>query len=97
MALEDAVVLARSVATAGQAGLATYERARRDRVEAVVKAGARSSSAKIPGRVGRVLVETMLAGVFRSGVAAKAVLAQTSHRLGDRTADAAPNGPRPAR
>ena len=35
-----------------------------------------------PGRVGRVLVETMLAGVFRSGVAAKAVLAQTSHRLG---------------
>ena len=47
-----------------------------------MKAGARSSSAKIPGRLGRVLVETMLAGVFRSGVAAKAVLAQTSHRLG---------------
>lgn len=94
MALEDAVVLARYVASDGAAGLASYERARRERVEAVVKAGARSSSAKIPGRLGRVLVETMLSGVFRSGVAAKAVLAQTGHRLGDRTADAAPNGPR---
>ncbi len=82
MALEDAVVLARCVASEGAAGLASYERARRQRVEAVVRAGARSSGAKVPGRLSRVLVETMLTGVFRSGVAARSVLAQTSHRLG---------------
>ena len=55
MALEDAVVLARSLVQHGGGGLAAYEPARRDRVEAIVRAGARSSSAKIPGRVGRVV------------------------------------------
>ena len=55
----------------GGGGLAAYEAARRERVEAIVRAGARSSSAKIPGRVGRVALETMLSGLFRSGVAAR--------------------------
>ncbi len=82
MALEDAVVLARSVASHGVGGLAVYEQARRQRVEAIVRAGARSSSAKIPGRVGRVLLEAMLTGVFRSGVAARSTAAITAHRLG---------------
>jgi len=82
MALEDAVVLARSVAAHGGEGLAAYERARRDRVEAIVRAGARSSSAKIPGRLGRVPLETMLSLVFRSGVAARSTTAFTAHRLG---------------
>lgn len=82
LALEDAVVLARAVAANGADGPAAFERTRRARVEAVVKAGARSSSAKIPGRVGRVVVETMLAGVFRSGVATRSTLALTGHRLG---------------
>ncbi|WP_377639205.1 FAD-dependent oxidoreductase [Oryzobacter terrae] len=91
MALEDAVVLARAVAAHGLDGPAAYERSRRARVEAVVRAGARSSSAKIPGRLGRVLVETMLAGVFRSGVAARATLAQTSHRLGDPVVPSSPS------
>ena len=50
MALEDAVVLARALARHGADGLAAYEAARRARVEAMVRAGARSSSAKIPGR-----------------------------------------------
>jgi 2-polyprenyl-6-methoxyphenol hydroxylase-like FAD-dependent oxidoreductase len=84
MALEDAVVLARSVAAAGADGLAAYEGARRERVEAIVKAGARSSSAKIPGRLGRVPLETMLSLVFRSGVAARATDGFTAHRLGER-------------
>ena len=82
MALEDAVVLARSVAAHGVDGLAVYERARRERVEAIVKAGARSSSAKIPGRLGRVPLETMLSLVFRSGVAARSTDGFTAHRLG---------------
>ena len=82
MALEDAVVLARSLARHGTDGLAAYEAARRERVEAVVRAGARSSSAKIPGRVGRVVLETMLSGLFRSGVAARATASTTAHRLG---------------
>ncbi len=82
MALEDAVVLARSVAAHGTDGLAAYEAARRDRVEAIVKAGARSSSAKIPGRLGRVPLETMLSLVFRSGVAARSTDGFTAHRLG---------------
>jgi 2-polyprenyl-6-methoxyphenol hydroxylase-like FAD-dependent oxidoreductase len=81
MALEDAVVLARCLAAEGPAGLAAYERARRERVEAIVRSGARSSSAKIPGRVGRVVLETMLSGVFRSGVAARSTASVTSHRL----------------
>ena len=84
MALEDAVVLARSLATHGVDGLAAYERARRERVEGIVRAGARSSSAKIPGRVGRVPLETMLGLVFRSGVAARSTEGLTAHRLGDR-------------
>lgn len=82
MSLEDAVVLARSLANHGVAGLGAYEMARRERVEAIVRAGARSSSAKIPGKVGRVLVETMLSGVFRSGVAARSTSSITAHRLG---------------
>jgi 2-polyprenyl-6-methoxyphenol hydroxylase-like FAD-dependent oxidoreductase len=82
MALEDGVVLARSVAAHGVDGLAVYERARRERVEAIVKAGARSSSAKIPGRLGRVPLETMLSLVFRSGVAARSTDGFTAHRLG---------------
>ena len=61
---------------------AAYEQARRTRVEAIVKAGARSSSAKIPGRVGRVPLETMLSLLFRSGVAARSTVGFTAHRLG---------------
>ena len=82
MALEDAVVLARALGTAGTDGLAAYEQARRSRVEAIVRAGARSSSAKIPGRLGRVPLETMLAAVFRSGVATRSTAGFTAHRLG---------------
>ena len=39
--------------------------AARLRVEKIVAAGARSSSSKIPGRVGRVFQEAMLRAVFR--------------------------------
>jgi 2-polyprenyl-6-methoxyphenol hydroxylase-like FAD-dependent oxidoreductase len=90
MALEDAVVLGRCLATAQrgelpaseQGPLAAYERARRRRVEAIVRAGARSSSAKIPGWVGRFVQEGMLRLVFASGLAARSTNAFTAHRLG---------------
>jgi 2-polyprenyl-6-methoxyphenol hydroxylase-like FAD-dependent oxidoreductase len=84
MALEDAVVLARCLSASGVGGLAAYEEARRSRVEAIVRAGARSSSAKIPGRWGRVPLETMLSLVFRSGVAQRSAASFTAHRLGGR-------------
>ena len=90
MALEDAVVLARCLARHGRGELpaseggpfAAYEQARRRRVEAVVRAGARSSSAKIPGPVGRVVQESLLRMVFTSGLAARSTKAITAHRLG---------------
>ncbi|HET9022265.1 MAG TPA: FAD-dependent oxidoreductase [Ornithinibacter sp.] len=87
IALEDAVVLARALGRHGRAGLPAYEQARRTRVEAVVRAGARSSSAKIPGRVGRVVQEAALRAVFGSGLAARSTAALTAHRLGPAPVD----------
>ena len=101
MALEDAVVLGRCLARHARGGLpasdrgplAAYEQARRRRVEAVVRAGARSSSAKIPGPVGRVVQESLLRVVFASGLAARSTNAITAHRLGP----GSPLTPRPDR
>ncbi len=83
MALEDAVVLADALATAPDvaAGLAAYERRRRGRVERIVKAGARSSSSKIPGRVGRVFQEAVLRLVFRVFVTDRSVAWMTDYRV----------------
>jgi 2-polyprenyl-6-methoxyphenol hydroxylase-like FAD-dependent oxidoreductase len=56
MAIEDAVVLAkclRDLPTVAEA-FAAYEILRRERVEKVVAAGARSSSTKVAGPIGRV-------------------------------------------
>jgi 2-polyprenyl-6-methoxyphenol hydroxylase-like FAD-dependent oxidoreductase len=67
MAIEDAVVLAaclREHDGVDQA-LAAFEQARRERVEKIVAVGARSSSSKIPGRVGRVFRDAMMRLVFR--------------------------------
>ncbi|GAB2479595.1 Rossmann-fold NAD(P)-binding domain-containing protein [Jatrophihabitans fulvus] len=67
LALEDAVVLARCLREAAETGaaLTAYEAARRDRVERVVKAGARTSSAKVPGPVGRRIMEAGMRFAFR--------------------------------
>jgi 2-polyprenyl-6-methoxyphenol hydroxylase-like FAD-dependent oxidoreductase len=67
MAAEDGVVLAqclRDLPTLPEA-LAAYERRRRARVERIVAQGARTSSAKTPGRVGRVLRDLALPLVFK--------------------------------
>jgi len=83
MALEDAVVLADAIAAAPDlaAGLAAYEQRRRSRVERIVKAGARSSSSKIPGPIGRVFQEAVLRLVFRMFVTDKSVAWMTDYRV----------------
>ncbi len=81
MALEDAVVLVGEVAARGLDGLARYEDARRRRVEGIVRAGARTSSAKVPGPVGRRMLEIGLRAAAASGVMARQTLRTTAHRL----------------
>ena len=51
------------------------------RVERIVKAGARSSSSKIPGPIGRVLQEALLRLVFRTFVTDKSVAWMTDYRV----------------
>lgn len=83
MALEDAVVLATSLrdTTSVAQGLAWFETLRRDRVERIVAAGARSSSAKIPGRIGRVFQEAAMRIIFRYVVTERSQEWMTGHRV----------------
>ena len=86
LALEDAVELVRALGSASNpderdSALAAFEATRRPRVERVVRNGARSGSSKLPTGFGRVLMDGMLTLLFRSGFAAREVLATTAHRL----------------
>ena len=87
MALEDAVVLATSVRdhapTAADLpnALRAYEQARRARVERIVKAGARSSSSKTLGPVGRRFQEAAMSVVFRYLVTDRSTAWMTGSRL----------------
>jgi 2-polyprenyl-6-methoxyphenol hydroxylase-like FAD-dependent oxidoreductase len=83
MALEDAVVLAQSLRDHANvpAAFAGYEAARRKRVEKIVAAGARSSSSKIPGPVGRRFQELMLRFVFRYVVTDRSIAWINGHRI----------------
>ena len=67
MAAEDGVVLAQCLRDlpAVPEALAAYEHRRRSRVERIVAQGARTSSAKTPGRVGRVVRDLALPLVFK--------------------------------
>jgi 2-polyprenyl-6-methoxyphenol hydroxylase-like FAD-dependent oxidoreductase len=60
--MEDGVVLAKCLRDAPSVSdaFATYEGLRRQRVERIVATGARGSSAKAPGPVGRVLRDLMV-------------------------------------
>jgi 2-polyprenyl-6-methoxyphenol hydroxylase-like FAD-dependent oxidoreductase len=83
LALEDAVVLAtclRDACTVEEA-LTAYDTARRDRVERIVAAGARSSSSKIPGRTGRAVRDAMMRLVFRFVVTERSSAWITGHRV----------------
>lgn len=67
MAIEDAVVLAKSFRESPNvpAALAIYEAVRRPRVERVVQYGARFSRAKAPGTLSRIIRDLMLPLVFK--------------------------------
>jgi 2-polyprenyl-6-methoxyphenol hydroxylase-like FAD-dependent oxidoreductase len=67
MAIEDAVVLARSLRDLPdiQQAFAAYERLRRERVERVVAQGARSSSGKAAGPIARVLRDLLLPVILK--------------------------------
>jgi 2-polyprenyl-6-methoxyphenol hydroxylase-like FAD-dependent oxidoreductase len=75
MALEDAVGLARCLRDISSIpdAFSTYERTRRERVERIVAQGARSSSTKIPGRLGRRFRDVMLRLLFRYFVTQKSL------------------------
>ena len=107
LALEDAVVLAGCLATAAShdtgvpAAYDSFVAARRRRVEKVVAVGARSSSSKIPGRIGRVPMEAMLRVVFRHLVTDRAQDWITGYRVSQspagRVVTAASGAPAPGR
>jgi 2-polyprenyl-6-methoxyphenol hydroxylase-like FAD-dependent oxidoreductase len=83
MAAEDGVVLAkalRDLPTIPDA-LAAYEAERRDRVERIVAYGARMTSAKVPGRLGRVIRDAMLRLAFRFFVTDRSMAWQFDHRV----------------
>jgi 2-polyprenyl-6-methoxyphenol hydroxylase-like FAD-dependent oxidoreductase len=83
MALEDAVVLAQSLRDHANvpAAFAAHEVTRRRRVEKIVAAGARSSSSKIHGPVGRWFQELMLRFVFRYVVTDRSIAWMNDHRI----------------
>ncbi|WP_432478846.1 FAD-dependent oxidoreductase [Nocardioides sp. GXQ0305] len=95
MALEDAVELARclrDVPSGVEDAFAAYEALRRERVERIVEAGARSSSSKVPGRVGRVVRDAMLRLVFRYVVTDRSVAWMSDHRVSLDSPVPAPTG-----
>jgi 2-polyprenyl-6-methoxyphenol hydroxylase-like FAD-dependent oxidoreductase len=66
LAVEDAVVLARCLRDLPVAeALRAYERARRDRTQRVVAQGFRTSSAKSPPAVGRLVRDLVMPVVLR--------------------------------
>jgi 2-polyprenyl-6-methoxyphenol hydroxylase-like FAD-dependent oxidoreductase len=67
MAIEDAVVLGKCLRDLGdvESALAAYVGLRRARVELVVAAGARGSSMKVAGPVGRVVRDLTMPIVLR--------------------------------
>jgi FAD-dependent urate hydroxylase len=67
MALEDAVILAKCLrdCPGTPAAFATFEALRRDRVEKIVKHGARGSNAKAAGPAARVIRDLILPVAFR--------------------------------
>lgn len=91
MALEDATLLTAALQRhpVVEDALAAFEQQRRPRVERIVATGARSSSAKTPGPVGRVLRDAILRQVFRFAVTDKSMAWIYDHRI-DEAASATP-------
>jgi FAD-dependent urate hydroxylase len=83
MAAEDAVVLAKCLRDLPEVpqALAAYQGLRRRRVERIVAQGARSSSAKAAGPVGRLVRDLMLPFVFKLLVTEKSMAWIHQHHL----------------
>ena len=83
MAAEDGVILAKALRDLPSIpeALAAYEQERRRRVEKIVAFGARGSSAKVPGRFGRVMRDLLLRIVFRFFVTERSMAWQFDHRV----------------
>jgi 2-polyprenyl-6-methoxyphenol hydroxylase-like FAD-dependent oxidoreductase len=83
MAAEDGVILAKALRDAESipSALAAYESARRERVEKIVAWGARGSSAKVPGRFGRVMRDAFLRLAFRYLITDRSMAWQFDHRV----------------
>lgn len=83
MAMEDALMLARclrDIPSVPEAFVA-YERLRRGRVERIVAQGARSSSSKVPGGLGRLVRDLMLPLLFRFVVTEKSLAWMYDYRV----------------
>jgi 2-polyprenyl-6-methoxyphenol hydroxylase-like FAD-dependent oxidoreductase len=83
MAAEDGVILAKALRDLPSipAALAAYEEQRRARVEKIVAFGARGSSAKVPGRIGRITRDLFLRVIFRFFVTERSMAWQFGHRV----------------
>ncbi len=83
MAIEDAVVLAqclRDVPGISNA-FTTFERVRRKRVERIVAQGARSSSSKAAGTIGRIIRDRTLPLIFRYVVTERSMVWLYEHHI----------------
>jgi 2-polyprenyl-6-methoxyphenol hydroxylase-like FAD-dependent oxidoreductase len=83
MAIEDGVVLAKCLRDCEtvQDAFAVFDRLRRRRVERIVAQGARGSSNKTVGRIGRVVRDLLLPVVFRYVVTEQSVAWMYNHRV----------------
>jgi 2-polyprenyl-6-methoxyphenol hydroxylase-like FAD-dependent oxidoreductase len=83
MAMEDALVLAKCLRDVDPIGdaFAVYERLRRARVERIVAQGARSSSSKVPGPLGRFARDLMLRLLLRVVVTDKSLAWMYDYRV----------------
>jgi 2-polyprenyl-6-methoxyphenol hydroxylase-like FAD-dependent oxidoreductase len=82
LAMEDGLAIAAALrdAPSVEAGFAAYEAARRHRVERIVAFGARSSSSKTPGRIGRAFQGVMMRILFRWVITDRSLAWMYDHR-----------------
>jgi 2-polyprenyl-6-methoxyphenol hydroxylase-like FAD-dependent oxidoreductase len=83
MAAEDGVILAKALRDLPSVpeALAAYEEQRRRRVEKIVAFGARGSSAKVPGPLGRLIRDQFLRLAFRYVVTERSMAWQFDYRV----------------
>jgi 2-polyprenyl-6-methoxyphenol hydroxylase-like FAD-dependent oxidoreductase len=93
--MEDGVVLARCLRDLPSVpeAFAAYERLRRTRVERIVAVGARGSSAKVPGPVGRLFRDLMVPIFLRLFATERAMRWIFEYQVDLEAPEAAAHGP----